>query len=145
MKNKNWFDKILKFASISNNYILGICLGMQLLCKKSEEGILDGLGLIDANVTKINSQNIKVPHMGWNIVKPVKNNLLIKHTSLEQRFYFVHSYKVVCNKKSNIIAKTFYDSYITAIIQNDNIFGVQFHPEKSHRFGQSLMNNFVEF
>ena len=126
--------------------LLGICLGMQLLCKSSEEGKEEGLGLIDAEVIKINSteeRNLKVPHMGWNVVKSVKHNLIIPEIEEKQRFYFVHSFKVVPSNDNIIIGKSFYGGEFCSAFQSRNITGVQFHPEKSHRFGMSLMKRFV--
>jgi imidazole glycerol-phosphate synthase subunit HisH len=140
--------KRVKFESIP---ILGICLGMQLLCKTSEEGKLDGLGLVDANVKKFDFsknreeyKNIKIPHMGWNIVKPIKSNALFPQLDRELRFYFVHSYKVVVNDPSLTIATTNYGSEFCSAFQKNNIFGVQFHPEKSHSFGMDLIKQFIE-
>lgn len=127
--------------------ILGICLGMQLLCLKSEEGNAPGLGLIDANVERfrfLSTEQLKVPHMGWNAVKAEKINALLPVSDKEQRFYFVHSYRVIPNNSDIVIGKTYYGSDFCAAFQKRNIFGVQFHPEKSHRFGLELIRRFVE-
>jgi glutamine amidotransferase len=127
--------------------ILGICLGMQLLTKRSQEGGLDGLGWVDADTVKFNFDNhnggLRIPHMGWNTVEPVKENLLFKDMSGEVRFYFAHSYHVVCYNSSDIIAMTCYGYNFVSVFQNKNIFGVQFHPEKSHSFGMKVLENFV--
>ncbi|MEW6608430.1 MAG: imidazole glycerol phosphate synthase subunit HisH [bacterium] len=126
--------------------ILGICLGMQLLAKRSEEGTLSGLGWLDAEVVRFKfdtSCNLKIPHMGWDTVELVKENCMFK--GLEQsRFYFVHSYHVVCHNRLDILAETCYGYNFVSAVQKDNIIGVQFHPEKSHKFGMTLLRNFVE-
>lgn len=127
--------------------ILGICLGMQLLCRRSDEGVKPGLGLVDAEVKKFrfsSEQNLKVPHMGWNIVRSARSNPLIPSTDEELRFYFVHSYRVVPNDSSITIGTANYGGEFCAAFQTDNIFGVQFHPEKSHRFGMALIKRFMD-
>lgn len=125
--------------------ILGICLGMQLLLNASEEGVEPGLGWIPGRSIKFDAHqnNIKVPHMGWNIVKPATKSILFD--GLDQaRFYFVHSYRVHCDNPEHCLAVCHYGNDFTAAIHKDNIYGVQFHPEKSHRFGMQLLKNFVE-
>lgn len=129
--------------------IMGICLGMQLLCASSEEGLEPGLGLVDANVCKFSfhsnsDSELKIPHMGWNTISTVRDNPLMPYTDEERRFYFVHSYKVVANDPTITIATADYGGEFCAAFQKDNIFGVQFHPEKSHRFGMELMKRFIE-
>lgn len=127
--------------------ILGICLGMQLLCRKSEEGDTAGLGFIDAEVKQFRfsvGSDLKIPHMGWNTVDTTKPNTLLPPSNEEQRFYFVHSYKVVPNDPDIIIGATKYSGEFCSAFQYNNIYGVQFHPEKSHRFGMQLMRRFVE-
>jgi len=130
--------------------ILGICLGMQMLFNNSEEGDIPGLGWIDGSVQKFKfeKQNplkkIKIPHMGWNIVTPKVSQSLFKGFEDDVRFYFVHSYHVVCNDKENILATTQYGYNFTSSVCKNNIYGAQFHPEKSHRFGMNLFKNFME-
>lgn len=127
--------------------ILGICLGMQLMCKSSEEGKLPGLGWINSEVKRFRlpiDSNLKIPHMGWNTIDIVKPNPLIKAEDGEQRFYFVHTYHAVCKNQEDVLATTHHGDEITAAFSRDNIYGVQFHPEKSHRFGMALINRFVE-
>jgi len=127
--------------------ILGICLGMQLFSKSSEEGKLEGLGWIDAKTVKFKfaEQNkLKIPHMGWNTIKEKDNSSLFRDMPESLRFYFAHSYHVVCNREENVISRTFYGLDFVSALQKDNIFGVQFHPEKSHRFGLRLLKNFSE-
>jgi glutamine amidotransferase len=127
--------------------LLGICLGMQLMCNKSEEGSVPGLGIIDADVRKFrfsNTRNLKVPHMGWNLVMQKKKNILFGDEFNEFRFYFVHSYYVSCHHEEDILTTTVYGEEFVSAFQNGKIYGVQFHPEKSHKFGMSLLKNFIE-
>lgn len=129
--------------------ILGICLGMQLMTKGSEEGKLPGLGWIDARTSVFRFQgrnnNLRVPHMGWNSVKTVKNNPLFKGLDEQARFYFVHSYYVECRNREDVLGVTCHGIEFDSSIGSGNIFGVQFHPEKSHKFGMRLLKNFLEY
>ena len=127
--------------------ILGICLGMQLMAKKSEEGNVGGMGWFDAEVVRFSVQDTlknKIPHMGWNKVIPSTPSLLTCNLPDEARFYFVHSYHVHVDDERNSILKCNYGISFDAAIQRDNIYGAQFHPEKSHRFGMQLLKNFAE-
>lgn len=128
--------------------VLGICLGMHLLTNKSEEGFLDGLGWIDAETIKFNSSNnnkIKIPHMGWNTVNIMKGSSpLFRNMYENAKFYFVHSYYVKCNNVTNVLTETEYGTDFASSIEKDHIFGVQFHPEKSHKYGMLLLKNFME-
>lgn len=124
--------------------ILGICLGMQLLTKKSEEGEKNGLGWIDAETIKFkfdDAQKLKIPHMGWNYITVQKQNPLIDLTS-KNRFYFVHSYYVKCEDEQQSIAKSNFGTDFTCMVNKENIYGAQFHPEKSLKFGMKLLENF---
>lgn len=127
--------------------ILGICLGAQLLGNRSEEGAEKGLGWIDMDIVKFDKakmgDNLKIPHMSWNEVSIKKNSKLMLGLDDESRFYFVHSYHMRCNDENNILANTFYGYEFTSAVEKENIFGVQFHPEKSHKFGMKLLENFV--
>jgi glutamine amidotransferase len=130
---------------IEKTPILGICLGMQLLTQKSEEGIKPGLGWIDGETLKFNFNNnneLKIPHMGWNYVNVKKENPLIDINE-KNRFYFVHSYYVKCNEEQSI-STTQYGFDFTCMVKKENIFGAQFHPEKSLRFGMKFLENFVK-
>ncbi len=125
---------------------LGICLGMQLLTKGSEEGKLPGLGWINAYTKKFSFENteLKIPHMGWNLVHKTKENQLTEGFTEEFRFYFVHSYNVQVEDQKNSILKTTHGLEFDSGINQGNIYGVQFHPEKSHKFGMKLFQNFVQ-
>lgn len=127
--------------------LLGICLGMQLLADRSEEGTLKGLGIIPGEVKRfVVPKELKVPHMGWNLVNYRKDSpLFVNFEELgEARFYFVHSYKYICQNEEHILATSEYDDEFTCAIHKGNIIGVQFHPEKSHMFGMNLFKNFIE-
>ncbi|MBZ7948749.1 imidazole glycerol phosphate synthase subunit HisH [Campylobacter sp. RM9929] len=122
--------------------ILGICLGMQLFLEKGYEGgICNGLGFLEGEVVEFERTNLKIPHMGWNDLEILKQEPLYKDISLLNDFYFVHSFYVKCDEKF-ISAKAHYGHKFTASIQKDNIFGVQFHPEKSQILGLRLLENF---
>jgi len=128
--------------------ILGICLGYELLSKGSEEGgVESGLGWIDADTIKFkfDDDSIRVPHMGWNSLKNIEKSILFKGIAEDHRFYFVHSYHVKCNDQTIIAAETDYAGDFTSAIEKNNIFGVQFHPEKSHKHGMVVLKNFAEY
>ena len=127
--------------------VLGVCVGMQMMCKGSEEGKTKGLNWIDAEVLKfdeslINSR-VKLPHMGWNEVKPLKENILFKDLDDEALFYFLHSYFFKCNNSNDILAVSEYGTPFASCVNFENIYGVQFHPEKSHNNGETLLHNFA--
>ena len=138
-------DKILKEAVFEKNIqILGICSGMQILGTYSEEGNIEGLNFIDGNVKKIHGNKyFRVPHMGWNKVK-TENNLLFNKIKNNTRFYFCHSYHLTINNKNAVLNFTNYNQKICAAFALNNIFGVQFHPEKSNIEGSQLIKNFIE-
>ena len=127
--------------------ILGICVGMQMLAKTSEEGVMPGLGWIDATVKRIDAdlltQTTRLPHMGWNDFSVKIKNPLLKNLDLNSRFYFLHSYYFEPNLASDVIAFSNYGKEFTCVVNHKNIFGVQFHPEKSHHYGIQLLNNFA--
>lgn len=128
--------------------ILGICLGMQLMMTQSEEGSLPGLGWIDGDVRRFRFDttltHLKVPHMGWNKVQFIRESLLSREMYPEPRFYFVHSYYVVCHQTEDTLGYTTHGTEFVSAFQRANIAGVQFHPEKSHKFGMKLLGNFAE-
>ncbi|QDQ29218.1 imidazole glycerol phosphate synthase subunit HisH [Chitinimonas arctica] len=126
--------------------VLGICLGMHLMTQGSEEGKLRGLGWVQADTIRFTlpeDSTLKVPHMGWNRVKPCKESRLMKAADEEARFYFVHSYYVKCHATGDSLLKSEHGHEFDAAFEVGNIMGVQFHPEKSHRFGMQLLSNFV--
>lgn len=148
IKEKNLYE-ILNYKAVKEQVpLLGICLGMQLLTNNSDEGELNGFGWIPSktiNFSKHISSQYKVPHMGWNIVKKSTESKLTEEFEKfdELRFYFVHSYFVKVNNEENSILKTKYGLEFDSAIQKDNIYGAQFHPEKSHKFGMKLFENFA--
>jgi glutamine amidotransferase len=135
-------------ALVHKTPVLGVCLGMQLLAKESEEGLLPGLGWIDGKVIRFRfdpmQSNFKIPHMGWNSVTIHREGSLFKGMDQDVRFYFVHSYHVVCNDEQDVLATTDHGYGFVSAVQRENIMGAQFHPEKSHKFGMKLLKNFVE-
>ena len=127
--------------------ILGICLGIQLFCSHSEEGDCNGLGWIDAEVVRFSvsdSIRYKIPHMGWNNIKIINANGFDKVINPEDQFYFVHSYHLKCNNSSDVWMTTRYNYEFVSAIHHDNIYGTQFHPEKSHDAGYSFLKTFSE-
>lgn len=125
--------------------VLGICLGMQLMTNSSEEGELLGFQWIDAQAKKFpNKIEIKVPHMGWNTVQSQNSHPVVNSIEADSRYYFVHSYYVDVNDANDSLLKTFYGIEFDSAIGRDNIVGVQFHPEKSHRFGMQLLTQFAD-
>jgi glutamine amidotransferase len=137
-------DAVLEFAG-AHRPMLGICVGMQMLTLASEEGDMPGLGLIRAHTRRFpSSEGLRIPHMGWNTVEWQKSDHpLARDLSADSRFYFVHSFRVICESSGNSLASCTYGSDFSAAIVAGNICGVQFHPEKSHRFGLKLLSNFA--
>ena len=142
LEKKNVIEE-LKYQLIEKEKpFLGICIGMQILLEKSDEGSKQGIGLIKGEVKKFNPDlNVRIPHMGWNYVSIKKVNNLININN--QTFYFVHSYYPKVDK-DNILATTTYGEEFPSIIGKNNIYGVQFHPEKSQKYGKELLKNFNE-
>ncbi len=142
--SENKLDLGILNAARNNSTILGICLGMHFLFDESEEGNVKGLGLIKGKVIKfqIKDEDLRVPHMGWNFVNFDKKSRLNFDLNEKIKFYFAHSYYVECEEKDDIAATTKYSLNFTSAVQKNNIFGVQFHPEKSHKFGKSFLKNF---
>ncbi len=147
LKELNLIETLNHKATVEKTPLLGICLGMQLLTNSSEEGNVHGLGWIDAKTVKFELSNfpeLKVPHMGWNDATFASQHFLSEDYHEDPRFYFVHSYHVICDKEENILTETVFGKQFTSGIVKDNIMGVQFHPEKSHKFGMQLIKNFIE-
>lgn len=128
--------------------VLGVCVGMQMMAKRSDEGVLNGLGWIDADVKKFNeaafTQKPHLPHMGWNNVLPQYDGGLFKNLGTGARFYFLHSYYVLPHNTDNVLAVTDYNGQFSSSLRSGNVYGVQFHPEKSHQWGIQLLTNFAE-
>lgn len=150
MRNLNKFDLIplLRQQVFEAGVpIIGLCLGMQLFTKSSDEGELPGLGWLPAATKKFKFENgnanLKIPHMGWNQVVVKKDSPLVRDLPAEPRFYFVHSYYCVAEDQSDILLETEYGGRFTSGMSRGNVYGVQFHPEKSHKFGMKILDNFV--
>lgn len=146
--NSGMRKKLDELVLVNKIPVLGICVGMQMMANESDEGIIPGLNWIDAKVKKFDESKInqvtKLPHMGWNDVYPVGTNPLFLGLEKDAIFYFLHSYYFECNHDNNIIATSEYGGKFTCAFQKENIFGIQFHPEKSHLFGETLLNNFAK-
>ena len=143
-KTDGLIDELCEFALIKKKPFLGICVGMQMLAEISEEnGVHEGLGWINGQIKLLPGDNLKLPHMGWNLAIPTnsKHNNLI---STKNDFYFVHSYYFDCANKDNILAETKYGTSFASIVGKENIYGVQFHPEKSSSQGLNLINEFIK-
>jgi imidazole glycerol-phosphate synthase subunit HisH len=126
--------------------ILGICLGMQLFARRSEEGGAEGLGWLDADVVRFDmddTRRFKVPHMGWNGVRVARSSPLLDGLTDQTEFYFVHAYHIVCRDSGDVLCDTDYGYPFTSVVQRENLYGVQFHPEKSHDAGELLLRNFL--
>ena len=146
IKELNLLDTLNEVAIIKKKPVLGICLGMQLMAKDSEEGNTEGLGWLNANVRKMqvdDTLKFKIPHTGWNKITQSKKSRLMKGIPESSEFYFVHSYHLMSNETSNILNETEYYFKFTSAIEKNNIFGVQYHPEKSHDIGEVLLKNFI--
>ncbi len=128
--------------------VLGICVGMQILANDSEEGNLPGLGWIDGHVRHLDTTKFThkphVPHMGWNNIEPLSDHPMLKEIDREQGFYFLHTYYFSCTNHGNVLCTTEYGGKFASGVYRDNIFGMQFHPEKSHQNGIRLLKNFAE-
>ena len=138
--------EVIKDEANKGKHILGICLGMQLLGNRSEEGTLSGLSLIPFECKKFNfgDKSLKIPHMGWDIVDFKKQHPILDGLTGQQRYYFVHSYYAVCENQDNALMTCDYGIEFACSVVKDNVIGVQFHPEKSHDFGLALLSNFVK-
>lgn len=127
--------------------VLGICVGMQILAKSSEEGSVKGLGWVDAEVKKLDAslltQKPYLPHLGWNEIDLVRPHSILNGVDNKIGFYFLHSYYFKCNNPSDILTRTTYGAEFTSAIQSGNVFGTQFHPEKSHQNGIEVFRNFA--
>ncbi len=143
--NLNLIDILNQKALIEKVPFLGICLGMQLMTSGSEEGLLEGLGWFNAKAVKfIPEPGLKVPHMGWNYVNPIGKNDIFLTANKKYRFYFVHSYYVQCEEAEDVLYVANYGQNFHAAICKENIYGMQFHPEKSLHYGMDILMKFSE-
>ena len=142
---RNRLDELILEKKIP---VIGICVGMQILANSSDEGICPGLGYINGEVKKFDisvfKQKTHLPHMGWNNINVKPNHSLFAHLEPKPLFYFLHSYYFKCNNNRDNIAESFYGEKFVCAVNHENIFGVQFHPEKSHKYGIQLLKNFAE-
>ncbi|MDA7700013.1 imidazole glycerol phosphate synthase subunit HisH [Candidatus Pelagibacter sp.] len=145
LKKYNLFDLIISKALNDNTPILGICLGMQVLATMGfENGKENGLNLIPGNIEKMKETKLKLPHIGWNEIEISKESPILKDIKNQTDFYFVHSYKFVCEDNDDILTTTKYEDTFVSSVCKKNIFGVQFHPEKSLTAGLQLIKNFID-
>ena len=146
IKSMSFFPLLEKKVLEEKIPVLGVCLGAQMLLNKSEEGKEEGLGWITGKSIKFNfkDKTYRVPHMGWNYIEKMKSTILLDDLPSNPRFYFVHSYYMECENSNDEMTITDYGSKFVSGINKENIYGVQFHPEKSHKFGLQLYKNFIE-
>ncbi len=147
IKKKNLFDSINEMVLIKKVPIIGFCVGMQIMGNSSEEGSESGFGWIEGKIKKLDASLLThkphLPHLGWNTIEPVTSSPLLDNIDHKMGFYFLHNYYFDVAEQSNVIAKVNYGLNFPCIINNKNIFGVQFHPEKSHGNGIELFRNFA--
>lgn len=147
LQDKGLIDILNEKVLAQQTPILGICLGVQLFSRRSEEGTLPGLGWVAADTIRFqfpqNGNNLKIPHMGWNYIEIRRDNALLTGFDDPPRFYFVHSYHVACDHADDVLATSHYGLDFTAAVWRGNIMGTQFHPEKSHKFGLKVLANFA--
>ena len=147
LKEMGMYDALNEAVLIKKKQILGICLGMQLLARRSEEGNAEGFGWIDADVIKFKIKDKvrhKVPQTGWNTIDICKESSLFKNINNHSEFYFLHSYHCEVSEPAEILTTTEYEYDFVSAVEKENIFGTQFHPEKSHSVGSELLKNFIQ-
>jgi len=146
LKSNGLFDTLNEAVTEYKIPILGICLGMQLMTEYSEEGNVEGFGWIKAKTKKFVFENsgLKIPHMGWNNINVVRDSQITNNISPDNLFYFVHSYYVTCENPGDVLATTNYGVSFVSSFQKENIYGCQFHPEKSHDAGLQMLKNFAD-
>ena len=140
-------DTLDDMVLVKKTPVIGVCVGMQILANSSEEGVIKGLGWIDGVVKKISVTNLKhkphLPHMGWNVAKPNRQSPVLNDLDLEKGFYFLHSFCFYCHNQEDVLMTTHYGDELTSAVNHGNIFGTQFHPEKSHNNGIQIFQNFA--
>ena len=137
------FDVALREFATTGKPFMGICLGMQLLLDSSEEGVMSGLGLIPGGSVRFDeAAGARIPHMGWSAIEPRHPDPLIAGAETGSRFYFVHSYRVVPERDADVLATSRYGVEFASMVRSGNVMGAQFHPEKSHTFGMTVLRNF---
>jgi glutamine amidotransferase len=148
LNNSGMREKLDELVIEKKVPVIGICVGMQMMGNRSDEGKLEGLKWIDSEILKFDEnliqQRTKLPHMGWNDVAPVKNHPLFVGLEKEAIFYFLHSFYFKCNNPADSIAVSDYGLSFSSAVNKDNIYGIQFHPEKSHQNGEKLLHNFAK-
>lgn len=147
LQNSGMKEKLDELVLEKKLPVIGICVGMQMLANSSEEGVLKGLGWIDAVVKKFDKTKIKsgpLPHMGWNTLNIKKDNKIFQNLEEEPRYYFLHSYYFECSNSEDVIATANYGEEFDCLVNYENIYGIQCHPEKSHHNGIQLLKNFGE-
>jgi len=147
LNNSGMREKLDELVLKKKIPVIGICVGMQMMGNRSDEGSEEGLKWIDGDILKFDEKLIqhrtKLPHMGWNDVTPVRNHPLFTGLEKEAIFYFLHSFYFKCNNSSDSIAVSDYGVSFSSAVNKDNIYGIQFHPEKSHQYGEKLLHNFA--
>ena len=142
------YEKVNKLVTDDKVPIAGVCVGMQMMAKSSDEGKLNGLGWIDATVKKFDEKQdflpLPIPHMGWNDLSSISNNPILTNLHENAKFYFLHSYYLKCVSNNYTIATSEYGIKFSCAVNHENIYGIQFHPEKSHKYGIQLLKNFAE-
>ena len=148
LNNSGMREKLDELVLEKKVPVIGICVGMQMMGNRSDEGKLDGLKWIDAEILKFDErlvqQRTKLPHMGWNDVSPVEDHPLFIGLEKEAIFYFLHSFYFKCNNSNDSIANSEYGISFSSAVNHNNIYGIQFHPEKSHQYGEKLLHNFAK-
>ncbi|WP_278381273.1 imidazole glycerol phosphate synthase subunit HisH [Chryseobacterium arthrosphaerae] len=148
LNNSGMRDKLDDLVLNHKVPVIGICVGMQMMANNSDEGNMEGLKWIDATVKKFDESKInqvtRLPHMGWNDVKPIKDIELFKGLEDNSIFYFLHTYYFQCNNSEDIMAVTEYGGEFASAAHHENKYGIQFHPEKSHHYGEILLHNFAK-
>lgn len=148
LNNSGMRDTLDKMVSVDKIPVIGICVGMQMMANNSDEGTMEGLKWIDASVRKFDESKInqitRLPHMGWNDVKPIKEIPLFNGLEKDAIFYFLHTYYFECNNSNDVMAITEYGGEFASAAHHENKYGIQFHPEKSHHYGEVLLHNFAK-